>query len=263
MADSPISTLTAATTPLAGTEELAIVQSSTTKKVAASALPNLSNADLTADQAERKYTLNGNAGSDKLTIERNNGTDIVQFKGDGTILLGTGKIRQGAAGTYEWTLGGNSATDIFQIESFAGTTIAEFKGDGTVEVGGNAVVTSNQILFDRQIACSDLTSDLTTGTSKAYFRATTAFTLTEVRASVLTAPTGSAITVDINKNGTTMLSTKLTIDATEKTSTTAATPAVISVSSVADDDEITIDVNGVGSTIAGAGLIVTLIYDVA
>ena len=84
-------------------------------------------------------------------------------------------------------------------------------------------------------------------------------TLTDIRASVATAPTGSALTVDVNESGTTILSTKLTIDATEKTSETAATAAVISDAALADDAEITIDIDGVGSTIAGAGLKVTFI----
>jgi hypothetical protein len=44
------------------------------------------------------------------------------------------------------------------------------------------------------------------------------------------------------------------IDATEKTSTTAATPYVISDSAIADDAEISIDFDQVGSTISGTGL---------
>lgn len=109
------------------------------------------------------------------------------------------------------------------------------------------------------IAVSDETTDLTTGTAKVTFRMPFAMTLTAVRASVTTAPTGSVLTVDINESGTSILSTKLTIDATEKTSTTAATPAVISDSALADDAEMTIDIDGVGSTVAGAGLKVYLI----
>lgn len=109
------------------------------------------------------------------------------------------------------------------------------------------------------IACSDETTALTTGTAKATFRMPYAFTITAVRASVTTAPTGSVLTVDINEAGSTILSTKLTIDASEKTSTTAATAAVISDTAIADDAEITIDIDGVGSTIAGAGLKVTII----
>lgn len=109
------------------------------------------------------------------------------------------------------------------------------------------------------ISCSDLTTALTTGTTKGYFRMPYAFTLTDVRASVLTAPTGSGITIGINESGSTILSTDITIDATTKTSEAAATPPVISDSSLADDAEITIDIDAVGSTIAGVGLIVTLI----
>ena len=60
-------------------------------------------------------------------------------------------------------------------------------------------------------------------------------------------------------SATAILSTKLTIDATEKTSTTASAAPVISDSALADDAEITIDIDGVGSTIAGAGLKIYLI----
>lgn len=110
------------------------------------------------------------------------------------------------------------------------------------------------------IAASDETTALTTGTAKTTFRMPYAMTLTAVRASVTTAPTGGTLlTVDINESGTTILSTKLTFDASEKTTTTAATAAVISDSSLADDAEITIDIDAVGSTIAGAGLKVYLI----
>jgi hypothetical protein len=109
------------------------------------------------------------------------------------------------------------------------------------------------------IACSDETSDLTVGANKVTFRAPIAFTLTGVRASVNTAPTGSTLVVDINEGGTSVLSTKLSIDADEKTSLTAAAPPVISDSAIANDAEITIDIDQVGSTFTGKGLKVVLI----
>lgn len=109
------------------------------------------------------------------------------------------------------------------------------------------------------IPVGDETTALTVGTAKATFRMPFAFQLTEARASLTTAPTGATVTVDINESGTTVLSTKLTIDATEKTSTTAAAAAVISDAALADDAEITIDIDQIGSTIAGAGLKVWLI----
>ncbi len=109
------------------------------------------------------------------------------------------------------------------------------------------------------IAASDETTNLTTGTAKATFRMPFAMTVTEVRASVNTAPTGSTLVVDINETGTTILSTKLSIDVSEKTSESAATPPVISDGALADDAEITIDIDQIGSTIAGKGLKVWLI----
>ncbi len=108
------------------------------------------------------------------------------------------------------------------------------------------------------IACSDETSDLTDGTAKVTFRMPFAATLTAVRANVNRAPTGSTLVVDMNEEGTTVLSTKLSIDASEKTSVTAAVPAVISDSALADDAEITIDIDQVGATIKGRGLKVWL-----
>ncbi len=109
------------------------------------------------------------------------------------------------------------------------------------------------------VAVGDETTPLTTGTAKVTFRMPYALELLEVRASLTTAPTGSALQCDINEGGTTILGVPITIDATEKTSTTAATPPVISDTSLADDAEITIDIDQVGSTVAGTGLKVTLI----
>ena len=108
-------------------------------------------------------------------------------------------------------------------------------------------------------AASDETTALTTGTGKVAFRMPYAMTLSAVRCSLTTAQTsGSIFTVDINGGGTTILSTKLTIDNTEKTSTTAATAAVISDTALADDAEITIDIDQVGDGTA-KGLKITLI----
>jgi hypothetical protein len=109
------------------------------------------------------------------------------------------------------------------------------------------------------IACSDETTDLTTGTAKVTFRMPYAMTLEDVRASVTTAPTGSTLTCDVNESGVSVLSTVISIDAGEKTSTTATTPPVISDSALADNAEITIDLDQIGSTVAGTGLKIYLI----
>jgi hypothetical protein len=110
-----------------------------------------------------------------------------------------------------------------------------------------------------QFAVSNETTALSIGTGKVTFRMPYALTLTSVRASLTTAQSsGSIFTVDINESGTSILSTKLTIDNAEKTSTTAVTAAVISDTSLADDAEITIDIDQIGDGTA-KGLKITLI----
>jgi hypothetical protein len=110
-----------------------------------------------------------------------------------------------------------------------------------------------------EVSASDETTVLTTGTAKTTFRLPK-MTITEVRASLTTAGTGVAlVTIDINESGTSILSTKITIDASEKTSTTATTPPVISDSAIADDSEMTIDIDTIDTNNLATGLKVTII----
>lgn len=139
------------------------------------------------------------------------------------------------------------------------STIDFTNNDGSDTATADVIMSAIKPTESLIIACSDESSALAAGTAKITFRMPYAFTLTAVRASLTTAQaSGSIFTVDINEGGTTILSTKLTIDNTEKTSATAATPAVISDSSLADDAEITVDVDQVGAS-GAAGLKVYLI----
>lgn len=112
-----------------------------------------------------------------------------------------------------------------------------------------------------QFACSDETTPLSVASSLTTLRSPRTIKLTEVRASVTIAPTGvSLLTVDVLKNGVSVLSTLITFNSGEFTSTTALTPPVIIPgTTIDDDDEITVDVTQIGSTIPGSGLKVSLI----
>lgn len=187
------------------------------------------------------------------------GTGSGDLKADGTVTM-----------TADLDFDGNNVADsgvLFQREQAAADADVTAQGQWwTKTATPNRAMFTDDAGTDHEllaaeigIACSDETTALTTGTAKATFRMPYAMTLSEVRASVTTAPTGSVLTVDINETGTTILSTKITIDATEKTSETAATAPVISDTALADDAEITIDIDTVGSTVAGAGLKVWLI----
>ena len=94
---------------------------------------------------------------------------------------------------------------------------------------------------------------VTTGLSGSRYYVERSGTVTVVRAAVGTAPTGSALTVDVLKNGTSILSSAISIAAGTNTAT-----GTISTSSVSSGDYFTINVTGVGSTIAGANLTVSV-----
>jgi hypothetical protein len=112
------------------------------------------------------------------------------------------------------------------------------------------------------IACSDETTALVAGTAIRSFRTPYPVVIDYVKASVNTAPTGAAILVDITAGGNALLSTRISIDAGDLTSEDAATPAVIVPGFAFNDADsvISIDLDQIGSTVAGAGLKVTFLW---
>ena len=135
---------------------------------------------------------------------------------------------------------------------------SEHYTDASVDLAHVSIGAKTEVIA---IACGDETTVTAAATAVVTFHMPYAFTLTGIKAGVTTAPVGSVLTVDLNEAGSTCLTTKLTIDASEKTSGTAATAAVIGGAgpALAADALMTIDVDGVGSSTAGAGLKVYLI----
>jgi len=103
------------------------------------------------------------------------------------------------------------------------------------------------------MAISDETAAITTGTAKLTMRMPYAFTLTEVRGSLNTVSSSGAPIFDIHESGTTIMTTdKILIDVSEKTSETAATAPTITDTALADDAEITFDIDTAGTGAKGA-----------
>lgn len=168
----------------------------------------------------------------------------------------------GQAGKLATAVGANAANGwLFTTVAVEGNQLylqdenIEIQRNGSTWVAG-ATGNPTECLI---IAASDESTAITAGTAKVTFRMPYAFTVSAVRASLTAAQTsGSIFTVDINEGGASILSTKITIDNTEKTSTTAATAPVISDATLADDAEMTIDVDQIGDGTA-KGLKVYLI----
>lgn len=101
------------------------------------------------------------------------------------------------------------------------------------------------------VAISDLSTLLTVGIDKAVFFAPCDLQNITTFVGVATQQAaGSLLTFNVKKNGTTMYSTKPTIDNNESTSLTAATPPVHSVNTWTKGDKISIDIDQVGTALA-------------
>ena len=109
------------------------------------------------------------------------------------------------------------------------------------------------------MAVSDNTTALAVGTVFTFYMPY-AMTLTDIKASLLTAPTGAGLIVDVHDAGTTIMATdKLDIDVSEFHTKDAGTQPALTDTALANNAKIEIIVDQVGSTVAGAGLVIYLI----
>jgi len=143
---------------------------------------------------------------------------------------------------------------LFSVQKANATVeiISDLPSSMTIDGGGT--------IGGAQYECIDLfpttpDGDVVAGTNQYRVTLRSAFTVTDAYAYVSTSGTTSAIQVDYNESGTSILSTKQTIDAGENDSTTAATPAVISDTALAANAVISMDTDSADSGNTGAGLI--------
>jgi hypothetical protein len=164
--------------------------------------------------------------------------------GGGLEFTGSGGIRIANDGVTFAKMQNISTDRLIGRDSASSGDPEEISLQGNLSFNGSGAIRMTESFV---IAVSNETTALSAGTGKIFWRMPYAFTVTAVRASLTTAQTsGNIFTVDINENGTSILSTKLTIDNNEKTSTTAATAAVISDASLADDAEMSVDIDQIG-----------------
>jgi hypothetical protein len=102
------------------------------------------------------------------------------------------------------------------------------------------------------------TLTVTTGTARWYFSENV--TILSVRASVGTAPTGASVIVDVNKNDTTIFTTQGNRPAIAVSTNTSGAVTNMDVTTCASGDYLTVDIDQIGSTVAGADLTVQIRY---
>lgn len=209
-----------------------------------------------------------NAYNDDYTIEVEDG-EAAWFKRDGTNWDGSGYL--GASGAATWgNISGtlSSQTDLqtaldakapLASPTFTGTPAAPTASTGTntTQVATTAFV--QQEIDARSetltVAFSDEVTPVTATTSKVCFHwQYSSTTVTGMWVGLSTAQTsGSIFTVDVNKAGATMLSTKITVDNGDETSRTAVTAPVLSTTALTVGDKVCIDVDQVGDGTAKGG----------
>lgn len=169
--------------------------------------------------------------------------------------------------TFETTSqGGSGLEERMRIDSEGRVGIGTTTPNERLTVNGNISATGDIYVENYKglpaeigLACSDEVSDLFIGTDKISFRIPYAFILTQVRGSLNIAASGQELIADINKNGSSILSTKMSFVTGEKTTLTSPNQPVISTTLLENDSEISVDIDQVGSTSPGVGLKVWLI----
>lgn len=98
----------------------------------------------------------------------------------------------------------------------------------------------------------------TAGVARLYNDSGRTLTITAVRTHVGTAPTGASLIVDVNKNGTTIFTTQGNRPTVAISGNTSGKVTNMDVTSLADGDYLTVDIDQIGSTVAGSDLTVTI-----
>ena len=100
----------------------------------------------------------------------------------------------------------------------------------------------------------------TTGVGALRFPVTQPATVAGVIATASTAPTGQALVFDVNKNGTTMFTTQSNRPQIGAGLQQTSQVFVPDVTAVATNDYISVDIDQIGSSVAGADLVVIVMF---
>lgn len=203
---------------------------------------------------DSQYRINVDAGGTITWGDGSTSGDTNLYRASAN-LLKTDDVFQAASGVITLAYAGTPVASLADGALAVDTTNNKFyfrSGSTWREVTGGSATVTGVLTFT-------VSGSLITGTGQSRWYAPDALTINNVLVSVGTAPTGSSLIFDVNKNGTTVFTTQAnrpTITASSNTDLTSA-PDVTSLSA---GDYLTIDIDQIGSTVAGANAVVQIKY---
>jgi hypothetical protein len=158
---------------------------------------------------------------------------VLTTKGDLYAATGAGAVARQAVGSNGDVLRANSANSTgWETANNRQTQLFAFTGTATVQAG----------------------------VLRWYNRTGRTLNIIGAWAAANTQPTGAALVVDVNKNGTTIYTTQGNRPSVSVSTNGGAISVTPDVTTIADGDYITVDVDVIGSTIAGADVTVGVVY---
>lgn len=154
---------------------------------------------------------------------------------------------------YRFILKTAADVQIWSVDGLGGGTFQQLYVAGATTLVGAVTITGTATGMQQWIAPKQADEDavIATGTAEFTIRLP-ACTILAVRASLKTVSSSGNPTFDINDDGVSIFGAqKLLIDANEKTSTTASVSPTIANPTIADDSEITIDIDTAGTGATG------------
>jgi hypothetical protein len=126
-----------------------------------------------------------------------------------------------------------------------------------VPIRSNVKITEGTVPYDLyEYATFSAAGTVAVKTGAHRFYVEDGLTVVSVRASVGTAPTGASLIVDVNRNGTSLWATTTANRPTIAASGNTALAGAMDTDALVAGDYLTIDIDQVGSTVAGADLTV-------